>query len=463
MDSENEINRRIVFKNIETASNTWIDYYRNYHNCSLGKKDYQGRKHFRKEIVMKNTIKNTITKIIVLALVLANVITINPATADAKNKTYKITINATVNQDGIFKVGKKLAKYVKKGIDFTWDDNCKTCGCWARNKKATKFDLGDADLDTDTTKDILKKIKNKHKGIYYNAYQTKKIVVTFKFKYKKTNNDDDYEDTDNADINKYGKDARGRAFTTEKEAEYYHKIVDYLKDATKDEAACDEWLIDNLIRINGTYRGRKIKYIALGNFQWNDSPYAYEYKKLLILRIYTDTHMYYPEDKTKVNATWERLFNGKFLGVCADGAVACCCLARELGFEAYCVGAWDPDGQGHGWCNVKTHSIRGKTYWAGLSGTSIAFPYTTTTFNDVFTTKRRWGDYEAKCTLTEVADMVKFNQLPYGKDRTLGCYYGFDTIAVPEDAYINGKIDHSKCFVVRFNKEYNDCWCPMDF
>ena len=415
---------------------------------------------------MKNTIKNIIAKIIVLALVLANIVTINPIIANAKVKTYKVTIKATVNQDGVFKVGKKLKKYVKKGFDFTWDDNCKTCGCWARNNKATEFDLSGNDIGTNT-KAILKKIKNKHKGIYYNAYQTKKIIVKFKFKYKKTNNDDDYEntdtDTDNADINKYGKDARGRAFTTEREAEYYHKIVDYLKDATEDEVACDEWIDHHLFRINATYRGRKIKQIALGNFQWNDSPYAYEYKKLLILRIYTDTHMYYIEDRAKANATWEALWNGKFTGKCAEGAVACCCLARELGFEAYCVDAWDPSGQGHGWCNVKTHSIRGKTYWAGLSGTSIAFPYTTTTFDDVFTTKTRWGDYEAKCTLTEVADMVKFNQFPFGKDRTLGCYYGFDTIAILEDAYTNGEINYGKCFIVKYNDVYGDCWCPMDF
>ena len=335
---------------------------------------------------MKNTTKNIITKIIVLALVLATVVTINPATADAKKKvkTYRVTIKATVNEWGEFKVGKKLTKYAKKGIDFEYDHNNKPFGCWADGCWATTFDIK---TETENINDVLKRANYKHKGIYYNETRTKKAIVTFKFKIKKTK---DIPDTIYAP---YGRDARNRAFKTETEAEYYNKIVNFLKENTKDLEACNAFLFGYKFKWLQIHAPHKY-FVFTGD---GETPFSYNTKKMLILELYVEESMRYNRSDKPNNNTWEALWNGKFTGRCAEGAEATCCLARELGFEAYCVSAWDyyEDGSlegGHGWCNVRLDT----GLWYGLSGTSGAYSYPNEVF-ETFVTDRKytrgWGDY----------------------------------------------------------------------
>ena len=339
---------------------------------------------------MRNIIKNIIAKIIVLALILANIVTINPITANAKKKvkTYKVTINATVNEWGEFKVGKKLTKYAKKGIDFEYDYKNKPFGCWADGCRATTFSIK---TETENINDVLKRTNYKHKGIYYNETRTKKAIVTFKFKIKTAPAND--VTTDDTKYAPYGRDARNRAFKTETEAEYYNKIVNFLKEKTKDLEACNAFLFGYKFKWLHNHAPHKY-FVFKGDGAF---PCNYNTKKMLILELYVEECMRYNRSDKPNNNTWEALWNGKFTGRCAEGAEATCCLARELGFEAYCVSAWDyyEDGSlegGHGWCNV--HLDTG--LWYGLSGTSGAYSYRSEVF-ETFVTDRKytrgWGDY----------------------------------------------------------------------
>lgn len=101
--------------------------------------------------------------------------------------------------------------------------------------------------------------------------------------------------------------------------------------------------------------------------------YTASQKKALILEAYFCQRMEYGKRcwyrfKRESNALFKRLYQGKYKGVCEDGAAIAYDICKYLGIKAYGPGTAD-----HAWCCVYATDKNGKSYWHGINTTSFSY------------------------------------------------------------------------------------------
>lgn len=101
--------------------------------------------------------------------------------------------------------------------------------------------------------------------------------------------------------------------------------------------------------------------------------YTASQKKALILEAYFCQRMEYGKRcwyrfNRESNALFKRLYQGKYKGVCEDGAAIAYDICKYLGIKAYGPGAAD-----HAWCCVYATDKNGKSYWHGINTTSYSY------------------------------------------------------------------------------------------
>ncbi len=176
---------------------------------------------------------------------------------------------------------------------------------------------------------------------------------------------------------------------------YAKKIVNELKLLLADpdkglQTALADWekQIDSEKKGDSTYVGCEIKLrnykglkglsrTSIGEMTIDDimKNYTVSQKKALILVVYFSQRMQYGKRcyyrlNRESNRFFKRLYQGKFEGVCEDGAVMAYDICKYLGIKAYYVSC--PD-EGHGWCCVYATDKNGKSYWHGIDATSYSY------------------------------------------------------------------------------------------
>lgn len=101
--------------------------------------------------------------------------------------------------------------------------------------------------------------------------------------------------------------------------------------------------------------------------------YTASQKKALILEIYFSHRMKYGKRcwyrfNRESNALFKRLYQGKFKGVCEDGAAIAYDICKYLGIKVYGPATTD-----HAWCCVYVTDKNGKSYWHGIDTTSYSY------------------------------------------------------------------------------------------
>lgn len=101
--------------------------------------------------------------------------------------------------------------------------------------------------------------------------------------------------------------------------------------------------------------------------------YTASQKKALILEIYFRQRMKYGKRcwyilKRESNRFFKLLYQGKYEGVCGDGAAIAYDICKYLGIKAYCVISLN-----HAWCCVYATDKTGESYWHGIFTTSYSY------------------------------------------------------------------------------------------
>lgn len=173
---------------------------------------------------------------------------------------------------------------------------------------------------------------------------------------------------------------------------YAQKIVDELKPLLADpdkglQTALADWekQLDLDEKDDSTYRGCEIKlcnYKGLSRTKNREIPvdevlknYTASQKKALILEVYFRQRMEYENDKAfsysfnrNSNAFFKLLYQGKFEGVCEDGAAMAYDICQYLGIKAYYAANWE-----HAWCSIYATDKNGTSYWHGIYATSYSY------------------------------------------------------------------------------------------
>ncbi|MCH5251585.1 MAG: hypothetical protein J1F22_01310 [Lachnospiraceae bacterium] len=101
--------------------------------------------------------------------------------------------------------------------------------------------------------------------------------------------------------------------------------------------------------------------------------YTKSQKKAFILQAYCTQRMTYGKrcnykfNRSHSNKFFKQLYQGKFMGVCEDGASIAYDICGFLGMKAYYV--VDKD-QNHAWTVIRATDKHGTSYWAGIATTS---------------------------------------------------------------------------------------------
>lgn len=103
-------------------------------------------------------------------------------------------------------------------------------------------------------------------------------------------------------------------------------------------------------------------------------------KKALILEVYVHSRSHYRmnqrwiysncDSSVKFNRQFQKLYNGKFAGVCADGGKIAYDIGRAVGLKTKYVSCETID---HAWCVVKATDENGKPYWHGIYTTAHGY------------------------------------------------------------------------------------------
>ena len=172
---------------------------------------------------------------------------------------------------------------------------------------------------------------------------------------------------------------------------YARKIVDELEPLLADpdkglQTSLDDWKkqIDSEEKGDSTYTGceilvcnykglsgtKKISEMTVDDILKN---YTASQKKAFILEAYFKPRMKYGTRcwyrfNRESNTLFKRLYQGKFEGVCEDGAAIAYDICKYLGIKAY-----GPADESHAWCCVYVKDKNGKSYWHGIYTTSYSY------------------------------------------------------------------------------------------
>ena len=135
-------------------------------------------------------------------------------------------------------------------------------------------------------------------------------------------------------------------------------------------------LIDTYTKDNGHTR-KKNKYydesMTLDDFLKN---YTKSQKKAIILRMYFTQRMNYGKwcqyrlHRSNINKFCKQLYQGKFVGVCEDGASIVYDICGFLGIKSYYIVS---KAESHAWTVIHATDKNGTPYWAGINATSYAY------------------------------------------------------------------------------------------
>lgn len=187
---------------------------------------------------------------------------------------------------------------------------------------------------------------------------------------------------------------------------YAQKIVDELNPLLADpdkslQTSLDVWkkqLESGAKADDSTFVGCEIKLrnfkglsrTKIGDMTVDDimKNYTASQKKALILEIYFRQRMQYGKNcwyrfKRENNRFFKLLYQGKFEGVCEDGAAMAYDICKYLGIKAFYGTNWD-----HAWCCVYATDKNSKSYWHGIYATSYSYNLKTSVPE-----KFNYGDY----------------------------------------------------------------------
>ena len=151
-------------------------------------------------------------------------------------------------------------------------------------------------------------------------------------------------------------------------------LLDDWKKQEESEAKAEDSTFESCeikLRIyKGLSRTKKISEMTVDDIMKN---YTDSQKKALILEMYFRQRMEYGKRcwyrvKRESNTLFKRLYQGKFEGVCEDGAAIAYDICKYLGIKAY-----GPADESHSWCCVYAKDKNGKSYWHGIYTTSYAY------------------------------------------------------------------------------------------
>lgn len=103
--------------------------------------------------------------------------------------------------------------------------------------------------------------------------------------------------------------------------------------------------------------------------------YTPSQKRALILEAYFQQRMEYGNRcwyrfRRENNKYFKLLYQGKFKGVCEDGAAIAYDICKYLGIKTFYVSSSDLN---HAWCCVYAKDQNGKPYWHGIAATSYSY------------------------------------------------------------------------------------------
>lgn len=114
----------------------------------------------------------------------------------------------------------------------------------------------------------------------------------------------------------------------------------------------------------------KIKEITVDDIM---KDYTASQKKAFILELYFIQRMKYGKScwyrfNRESNKRFKLLYQGKYEGVCEDGAAIAYDICKYLGIKAF-----GPANEDHAWCCVYATDKNGKSYWHGIDTTSYSY------------------------------------------------------------------------------------------
>lgn len=152
-------------------------------------------------------------------------------------------------------------------------------------------------------------------------------------------------------------------------------LADWQKqlDAKEKDSDCDGYEITLTIR-KGLSR-TIIEEMPVDDILKNLKNFTASEKKALILEAYFGQRMTYGKrcwynTNRESNKLFKLLYQGKFKGVCQDGALIAYDICKYLGIKAYYVSY---SYENHAWCCVYATDKNGKSYWRGIYATSYAY------------------------------------------------------------------------------------------